>query len=848
MSFKVYDFEVLKYDWLVVFKDVETKQYYRLHNDPEGFRELLNDEDFYVGFNCKHYDQFIAKAVWLGWEPTEIKELNDYIINGNQGWNYPGIKDGYFVMNNVDLKDDVRMGISLKEIEGHLGLMIKECDIPFDIDRPLTEEEIEKVFYYCERDVDAAEKLLYVRKDYLSTKLSLGRRAGIPPAKALSATNAKLTAMMLHAVRVERDDGREYVYPPNLDVDIIPEEVKQFFDTIHDESIPDEVLFKTSLDITIGDMPCKFGWGGVHGSLKGYYEEQTDTRVIQNRDVSSLYPSLIERYNYLSRNVDDPKLFTDIKRDRIAAKHKGDKKTAKDLKLPLNTVSGAQENKYNDLYDPLPTRSLRISGQLFLTVLVMRLLRECKTIRLLNYNTDGLMYSVDKSELSTVDRIAHEWEQETGFELEVDEIGWVQIKDVNNLILKKTDDSVKAVGGELVYGISEKGAWAINNSMIVVKKAIIEYFVNGTPVEEFIANDNEIFDYQIIAKAGAKYREAYHVVDGEKVPVQKVNRVYATANERYGKLYKVKAESDSTAKIEKLPEHCIIDNENTLTIADVDKNFYIGVAKEKIMAFKGIVPEKPKTQRRKNTMATAKKAVEKTAEAETLTIPEVDVSTLNIWQKLARIRMEFAASKVEKTGINTHAEFTYFELPDIVPVVTKIMDKYHTVFHVTFLGDSAQGALVDVDNPQSAIQFIVPQRSIAEPGKYRMNEVQALGAETTYIRRYLYYLLLDITNKDEFDGAATVAMIEQITKRPATPVQRADTVKSLTNSDGAATELQIKGLKSVLKRLKEARPDTEAMIQKIALDTNGFTEVTKTDCEALIQRLTAILDKEAVNA
>ena len=141
----------------------------------------------------------------------------------------------------------------------------------------------------------------------------------------------------------------------------------------------------------------------------------------------------------------------------------------------LNTVSGAQENRYNDLYDPLPTRSLRISGQLFLTVLTMRLLNACKTIRLLNLNTDGLMYSIDKSELAFVDEIVHAWEAETKFELEVDDIQRVWIKDVNNLLIIKTNGEVKTVGGYLNYGVSVKGAWAINNNMVIVKKALIEY-------------------------------------------------------------------------------------------------------------------------------------------------------------------------------------------------------------------------------------------------------------------------------------------------------------------------------------------------------------------------------------
>ena len=608
MRLIVYDVEVFCEDWLVVLKDTETGKYTAVHNDNEELKQCISEDNIYVGFNSKHYDQFIIKAICCGFTPQEVKQTNDYLIGGGQGWEYPPLRDFFFKFNNVDIRDDVQKGLSLKAIEGHLGMTIKESDVPFDIDRPLTKEELEETIYYCKHDVDATEKLIDIRKDYLKTKLNLGKRAGIDPVTAMSATNAKLTAMMLKAKLVQRNDGRDYVYPENMDISVIPPEILAFFDTIHDKSVADEILFKTSLETVIGGMPCKYAWGGVHGSLTGYYEEETDTRVIQNRDVSSLYPSLIELYKYLSRNVPDPELFYAIRRDRIKAKHDGDKQTAKDLKLPLNTVSGAQENKYNDLYDPLPTRSLRISGQLFLTILTMRLLNACETIRLLNLNTDGLMYSVDKTELPIVDKIAREWEAETKFELEVDHVRKVWIKDVNNLLMIKTDGEVKKVGGYLNYGISVKGAWAINNTSIIVKKAIAEYFVNGTPVEETVNNSTDIFEFQIIAKAGAKYRKAYHMVDGEQVPVQTVNRVYATADERYGKLFKVKAENDSTAKIEMLPEHCIIDNDNHLTIAEVDKQFYIEMAKKRVNDFLGIKLEKKKSTRRKKTMGTTAKS------------------------------------------------------------------------------------------------------------------------------------------------------------------------------------------------------------------------------------------------
>lgn len=834
MRLVTYDFEVFAFDWIVVFKDKETGTYTVIHNDNEAFMECINGDTAYIGFNSKAYDQYIAKAVAAGLTPQEIKKVNDWCVSGNQGWQCPLLSGVYFSFNNVDIRDDVQKGLSLKAIEGHLGMTIKESDVPFDIDRPLTKEELEETIYYCKHDVDATEKLIDIRKDYLKTKLNLGKRAGIDPVTAMSATNAKLTAMMLKAKLVQRNDGRDYVYPENMDISVIPPEILAFFDTIHDKSVADEILFKTSLETVIGGMPCKYAWGGVHGSLTGYYEEETDTRVIQNRDVSSLYPSLIELYKYLSRNVPDPELFYAIRRDRIKAKHDGDKQTAKDLKLPLNTVSGAQENKYNDLYDPLPTRSLRISGQLFLTILTMRLLNACETIRLLNLNTDGLMYSVDKTELPIVDKIAREWEAETKFELEVDHVRKVWIKDVNNLLMIKTDGEVKKVGGYLNYGISVKGAWAINNTSIIVKKAIAEYFVNGTPVEETVNNSTDIFEFQIIAKAGAKYREAYHMVDGKREKVQKVNRVYATSDERYGKLFKVKAENESTARIEMLPDHCIIDNENKLSLSDVDRTFYIEMAKKRINDFLGIKPER---KRRTRSMATTK------------TTKEISKET-NVYQRLLAARAKFLEADVQKTGKNMHLSFKYFELNDIVPPATRIFTEVGLVGLVNFTADTATMAIINTDNPEETITFTAPFNQIApivsNTGKQATNEMQALGSSITYMRRYLYMMALDICENDSID--ANIGKDEDAPspapaakKAPATPGQRKEVKETLTDTEGNATPLQIKGLKAVLKKLREADPSKEDMIANIAVQTEGFTVISKSDCEELINRINEML-------
>ena len=821
MRLVTYDCEVFAYDWIVVLKDYESKRFTVIHNDNQALLACIDDDTVYCGFNSKGYDQYIIKAICAGFSPEEVKQVNDWIISGNQGWECPLLRGVRFWFNNIDIKDDVYKALSLKAIEGHLGMNIQETEVDFNLDRPLTPEELESTIFYCKHDVDATEKLMDIRKDYLRTKVNLGKRAGIPEVKALSSTNAKLTALMLNATKKEWTDGRDYVYPPNLDLSLIPRDVIEFFETIHDTSIPDEVLFKTSLETTIGDMPCKYAWGGVHGSVTGFYDESTEDHIIQNRDVSSLYPSLIEGYNYLSRNVPDPQLFYQIRRDRIEAKHNGDKQTATDLKLPLNTVSGAQENKYNDLYDPLPTRSLRISGQLFLTMLAISLLRACKSIKLLNFNTDGLMYSIDKSELPIVDEVSAQWEKTTGFELETDEISKVWIKDVNNLLIIMNNGKVKTVGGYLNYGISVKGAWAINNNANIIKMALVEYFVHGTPPEDTINACDDIFQFQIIAKAGAKYREAYHIVDGEKVPVQKVNRIYATADPRYGKLFKVKAENDAEAKIEMLPEHCIIDNDNHLSITDVDKQFYIDMANKRINDFMGIKPEK---KGRKSKMATT-------------TTPK------NVYQKLLEARAKFLEAGVGKSGKNMSISFKYFELDDIVPVATKIFMEVGLIALASFHADHAVLTIVNTDNADDHLAFTAPL--VVSEGNKAVTPVQAMGATITYYRRYLYMMALDICEPDAIDPVSgnEPAPAPKPTA-PATPEQRQEVAKNLTAPEGNATELQIKGLKAALAKLREADPTKEDFITQVALQTNGLTVISKADCEKLVQTITTMLEEK----
>ena len=83
-------------------------------------------------------------------------------------------------------------------------------------------------------------------------------------------TNAKLTAAFLGAVETPHDDEREYQYPAKLRREYIPPEVFEFFDRLHDKSIPDNVVFSEKLKIMVGDCPVTLGYGGIHGAIPYY--------------------------------------------------------------------------------------------------------------------------------------------------------------------------------------------------------------------------------------------------------------------------------------------------------------------------------------------------------------------------------------------------------------------------------------------------------------------------------------------------------------------------------------------------------------------------------------------------
>lgn len=272
MRIIVTDVEVFKYDWIAVFLDTTTGDWNVFHNDNQAVRDYMTQPDLiFCGYNIKHYDAHILRAICCGASPELVKQINDFIIvEDRPGWEHWFIRQNRFWFDSFDLMDDTQVGTSLKHIEAHMGWNIEETQVDFNINRPLTPEEIESTIFYCKWDVKATAKLLTMRKGYLQTKLDVARTKGIPDTKALYMTNARLTAAFLDAVATERYDERAYEYPDNLDKSLIPPDVLAFFDRIHDTSIPSRELFSSKLNFTIGECEVVVGFGGIHAAIPNF--------------------------------------------------------------------------------------------------------------------------------------------------------------------------------------------------------------------------------------------------------------------------------------------------------------------------------------------------------------------------------------------------------------------------------------------------------------------------------------------------------------------------------------------------------------------------------------------------
>ena len=567
-----YDFEVFKHDWMVVVINPVTRDERVIINDADSLTALYEGRkrDIWVGYNNLHYDQFIFKGILCGFDP---KAINDFIIaEGHKGWQYSSLLRKVYMVNYDVFHHRTDRG--LKTLEAYMGNDICETTVPFDIDRKLTEAEIAETVKYCRHDVEQTIEVFMQRKNEFDARMDLLKMFDLPLVY-LGKTDAQLTAIILGAERPARPRDDEFDIVPLPCLDLGP------YDFIRTWYLdPANQDYSATLDFDIAGCPHKCAWGGLHGALTQYAGEG----YFINADVESYYPAEMIEHDLLSRNVHDPSKFKGIRDHRIELKHVKDPRQ-KALKLVVNGTFGASKDKFNALYDPRQANMVCVNGQLMLIDLMHKLVRDTGA-EIIQSNTDGVLIRMpDGFEggpdafYDRVDDVAYEWEHRTGMGLEFDEFTCVYQKDVNNYVLVAADGSVKTKGAYV------KKLGPLDCDLAVVNKALVDYMVRGVPVEDTIAADDDLIDYQRVVKVSGKYKYGVH---GHELLTDKCFRVFASTRESDGMIGRVKAGKAKPEKFGNTSEHSFIDNGDVhgkKCPGYLDKGWYIQLAKTRLAQF-----------------------------------------------------------------------------------------------------------------------------------------------------------------------------------------------------------------------------------------------------------------------
>lgn len=650
-----YDFEVFKYDWLAVFIDMTNRVERVIVNSPDKLKALYeaNTKNIWLGFNIKHYDQYIMKGILLGMNP---KEISDYIVvQKKEGWQFSR-EFSRIPMINYDLMPNPPVG--LKTLEGFLGSNIKETDVPFDIDRPLTAREIEKTSIYCRTDVEESINVFLQKVDDFHAMHTIVQNfPDVVSIRDIGDSEARITAKVLGCQKQDFNDEFQYFFLPCLQlkkykyvqdwfesaVTDCTEEMKRDYVIAEkklasaktnaqiakwkkemercdwtDEWRWSRYFYSRSLTIYVAGIPHTFGFGGVHGATE---EPIHKTGQILHVDVRNYYPSLLIAWGLITRAAtnDNYELVYDtrqsLKEKQVMVARIGNKAEAKQLKkqqLPykkmLNALSGAMKDKTNPAYDPRNNNCMCINGQLMLLDLIEHL-EVIPEFELLQSNTDGLIIEVPDTQeaFDQVDDICYEWEMRCSTArcsilLELDNICEIYQKDVNNYLWIDSEGGVERIGAYL------KELSPIDNDLPILNKALVDYMVNKTPVEDTINQCDELMQFQKIVKLSNSYEYVAHehcepvtVTTGVRVIKQhfeypkrikytyKSYRVFASNDRKDGRLLRVRGGGNEKGeKFGNTPDHCFIYNDSVIgvkTPIKLDRQWYIDLAKKRLQQF-----------------------------------------------------------------------------------------------------------------------------------------------------------------------------------------------------------------------------------------------------------------------
>jgi len=286
------------------------------------------------------------------------------------------------------------------------------------------------------------------------------------------------------------------------------------------------------------------GIGGIHIINDNEFYESTKAHKIIDQDVTSLYPTLLENYRFIRKELEivlDE--YLQLKLDRVEAKRLGIKIKDTFLKLMLNGFTGIVDQDVSWLYSPEQMTALRVFGQL----IQLRILEELSEIgiQVISNNTDGTTSIVPIDKIDAYHRISQEVSNEFKIGWEFTNINKIVYTNVNNYIafpastymldglcnmVSVKEDTKPKRKGLYKYGKDIPLGDSVNEQ--VIPRAIELFWKDGIPLKESISNPEKygfhIYDYCRSNRISKDFEVFYNYKR-----VQNLNRYYFQTKGNY---------------------------------------------------------------------------------------------------------------------------------------------------------------------------------------------------------------------------------------------------------------------------------------------------------------------------
>ena len=285
-----------------------------------------------------------------------------------------------------------------------------------------------------------------------------------------------------------------------------------------------------------------FGLGGSHGCIKSGVYEADDYWMILDLDVSSLYPSIADSLQLYPEHlgIQFMQQYSNFIKKRIAEKHKPkserDNVLIEGYKLVLNGCYGKSNEEKSFLYDPLYTFKTTIAGQLFICMWSERMVKAVPELVFLQTNTDGQTIKIPRHKLELIRQVNEQLTKETGLGIEEAFYSKMCIRDVNNYIAVYEDSTKENEHIKLKGDFEVDKEFHKDPSMRIVPLAVKNYFVYGTPVEQTIKENRDIFNFCMRLKTNSKSTPIFrHLKSGSLVDdeLDRTTRYYISKKPLY---------------------------------------------------------------------------------------------------------------------------------------------------------------------------------------------------------------------------------------------------------------------------------------------------------------------------